>query len=536
MSAFERKRLENIANNNAILSGISTTADKIIPKPAPPKPKRASTPRVKREPVKKEPARPTRQSSRLAGLEADSEVLKRKLDVEAEAELAKAKAKKMRVSGDLTLGDITVEGRKWENSVDGLALLKGLGVRGAQPGVRTFTDDDVKDTKNKGLKDLRLRMSGLKLYEKWAVNGTSKPNHRLNDDGCSLTISVATDIKLVPQRIYSMCFHPTEEKPIIFAGDKEGAMGVFDASQPAPQIDDDDDDEEADYPDPIISAFKTHSRTISSLHFSPSDSNAIYSASYDSSIRKLDLDKGVSTEVFAPSSSSDDLPISAIDIPSTHPNTVIFSTLQGSLGRQDQRTKPSSAEIWGLTDQKIGGFSLHPQNPHLIATASLDRTLKIWDLRKITGKGDLRHPVLLGEHESRLSVSHASWSSSGSIATSSYDDRIKIYSFPLAGEWKAGHDIPSKEMQPTVQIPHNNQTGRWVTILKPQWQRNPQDGWQKFVIGNMNRFVDVFAEDGEQLAQLGGDGITAVPAVAHFHPTKDWVAGGTASGKLCLWQ
>ncbi|KAK3484514.1 WD repeat-containing protein NCU09302/NCU11420 [Neurospora hispaniola] len=512
MSEFERKRLENIAYNNAILSGISTTADKIIPKPAPPKPKRASTPRVKREPVKKEAARPTRQSSRLAGLEADSAVLKRKLDIEAEEEAAKAKAKKMRVSGDLNLGDITVEGRKWESSADGLALLKGLGVRGAQPGVRTFTEKDVKHTKDKGLKDLRLRMSGLKLYEKWAVN----------------------DIKIVPQRIYSMCFHPTEEKPIIFAGDKEGAMGVFDASQPTPKIE--DDDEDAEYPDPIISAFKTHSRTISSFHFSPTDANAIYSASYDSSIRKLDLDKGISTEIFAPSSSSEDLPISAIDIPTTDPNMIIFSTLHGSLGRQDQRTKPSSAEIWGLTDHKIGGFSLHPRHPYLVATASLDRTLKIWDLRKITGKGDLRHPALLGEHESRLSVSHASWSSSGQIATSSYDDRIKIYSFPSAGEWKAGHDIPAKEMQPTVEIPHNNQTGRWVTILKPQWQRNPQDGWQKFAIGNMNRFVDVYAEDGEQLAQLGGDGITAVPAVAHFHPTKDWVAGGTASGKLCLWM
>lgn len=172
MSAFERKRLENIANNNAILSGISTTADKIIPKPTPPKPKRASTPRVKREPVKKEPLRPTRQSSRLAGLGADSEVLKRKLEVEAEVEAEKAKAKKMRVSGDLNLGDIQVEGRKWENGLDGLAALKGLGVRGAQPGVRTFTDEDVNGTADKGLKDLRLRMSSLKLYEKWPVAGT----------------------------------------------------------------------------------------------------------------------------------------------------------------------------------------------------------------------------------------------------------------------------------------------------------------------------------------------------------------------------
>jgi len=331
-----------------------------------------------------------------------------------------------------------------------------------------------------------------------------------------------------------MGFHPTESKPIIFAGDKEGAMGVFDASQDAPEAD--DDDEEADYPDPIISAFKTHSRTITSFHFSPGDENAVFSASYDSSIRKLDLDKGVSIEVFSPADAKEELPISAIDMPSSDPNIIIFSTLHGSLGRHDIRTKSSAADIWGLTDSKIGGFSLHPVYPHLVATASLDRTLKIWDLRKITGKDDLRHPALLGEHQSRLSVSHASWSSAGHIATSSYDDRIKIYSFPDASKWVAGHDIPDKEMNPVHQIPHNNQTGRWVTILKPQWQRNPRDGLQKFVIGNMNRFVDVYAADGEQLAQLDGDGITAVPAVAHFHPTLDWVAGGTASGKLTLWM
>ncbi|KAJ4286191.1 hypothetical protein N0V88_008093 [Collariella sp. IMI 366227] len=455
ISAFERKRLENIANNNAILSGISTTADKIIPKPAPPKPKRAAAPRVKREPVKREqPTRATRQSSRLAGLDADSDTLKRKFEVEAEAEAEKAKAKKMRVSGDLNLGDIKVEGNRWGGG------LKGLPVRGAQPGVRTFTDEDVDGTADETLKKLRVRMSGLQLYEKWPV----------------------PDLKIVPQRIYSMGFHPTESKPIIFAGDKEGAMGVFDASQ-NPQFDD-NEEEDSDYPAPVISAFKTHSRTITSFHFSPVDSNAVFTASYDSSIRKLDLDKGISMQIFAPTDVDDDLPISAIDIPSTDPNMIIFSTLQGSLGRHDIRTKPTTAEIWGLTDQKIGGFSLHPLHPHLVATASLDRTLKIWDLRKLTGRGDERAPALLGAHESRLSVSHASWSSAGHVATSSYDDRIKIYNFADAGKWSAGVELSEEVMKPAKQVVHNNQTGRWVTILKPQWQRNPRDGLQKFVMGN----------------------------------------------------
>jgi hypothetical protein len=72
--------------------------------------------------------------------------------------------------------------------------------------------------------------------------------------------------------------------------------------------------------------------------------------------------------------------------------------------------------------------------------------------------------------------------------------------------------------------------------LRAQWQQFPQDGVQRFCIGNMNRFVDIYTAKGQQLAQLGGDGITAVPAVAKFHPTLDWVAAGTASGKLCLWM
>lgn len=307
-------------------------------------------------------------------------------------------------------------------------------------------------------------------------------------------------------------------------------MGVFDASQVVPEVDDDED-----LPDPVISAFKTHARTITSFVFSPIDANAVFTSSYDSSIRKLDLDKGVSVQVFAPENANEDLPISALEIPVAEPNMLFFSTLDGSVGRYDTRA-PDSLELWSLSEQKIGGFCMHPLHPYLLATASLDRTMKVWDLRKMSGKGELKHPTLLGEHESRLSVSHASWSAGGHVATSSYDDTIKIYDFSEASKWKPGQNIDAKTMEPAHIIRHNNQTGRWVTILKPQWQKNPKDGIQRFTIGNMNRFVDVYAADGSQLAQLGGEGISAVPAVAHFHPSMDWVAGGTASGKLCLWQ
>lgn len=154
----------------------------------------------------------------------------------------------------------------------------------------------------------------------------------------------------------------------------------------------------------------------------------------------------------------------------------------------------------------------------------------------IKGKGEDAHPALLGEHNSRLSVSHASWSRGGHIATSSYDDTVKIYDMSDATKWKAGKELEGSVLEPASTIRHNNQTGRWVTILKPQWQISPADGVDKLAIGNMNRFIDIYDSKGEQLAQLEGDGITAVPAVAEFHPTNNWVAGGTGSGKLCLWK
>jgi WD40 repeat protein len=316
-----------------------------------------------------------------------------------------------------------------------------------------------------------------------------------------------------------------------------GNLGLFDASQTGPEIkaeDNDDAEEPEDEPEPAITAFKIHSRTISCLLFPP-DPNSLYSGSYDSSVRKLDLQKGVAVEAWAPPEMDDDWPISSIAIPASNPNLLYFSTLNGQFGFHDMRTK-SDSEIWQLSDKKIGGFSLHPLNEHLAAVASLDRTLKIWDLRKVTGKGDAQQPSLVGEHVSRLSVSHAAWSAAGHVATSSFDNTVKVYNFSSAGSWEVGYKLAEEDLEPMASIKHNNQTGRWVTVLKPQWQQRPEDGIQKFVIGNMNRFVDVYTADGEQLAQLGGDNITAVPAVCQFHPTRDWVAGGTGSGKLCLWM
>lgn len=169
MSAFERKRLENIAANRAILTDISYASKKLIPdKISTPKSTQSSKKsRGRTEVIRREPLRATRMSSRLAGIDADNDASKRALSSELEKEATHARSKKQRLSQDLQLGDVIVEGRKWGGGVDGLSAI----TRGAAPGVRTFTAADVKETTDDELRDLRLRMNSLKLYEHWYPNG-----------------------------------------------------------------------------------------------------------------------------------------------------------------------------------------------------------------------------------------------------------------------------------------------------------------------------------------------------------------------------
>lgn len=181
VSEFERKRLANIQANQAELKKLSKTADKVQPAPAPrPKPKTTSAPRKRAAPVIKTEARPTRTSSRLAGVEADSETAKRKAEVEYEYEQLQRAAKKMRRSEDLKYSDMLVEGKKYNK---GEEFLSGI-MKGAHPYVRTFTEDDIKETTDEGLKALREKMSGLELYEGYEPNRRCIPRH----DGSLLTL------------------------------------------------------------------------------------------------------------------------------------------------------------------------------------------------------------------------------------------------------------------------------------------------------------------------------------------------------------
>ena len=303
LSDYELKRQENIAKTQALLRNlemeaaqaglgptnkarVSTSSKQKSKKPAPKK-------------IKQEEIVPRRTSSRLKGIEADSDKAKRKAEEEFVAIKEADRAKRQRISGAFNFSDITVVGKGFDRGGNFLSI-----VGPANPYERTFDAEDVKETTDKELRALRERMSGLQLWEDYEPN----------------------EIKITPERIYAMGMHPTTEKPLVFAGDKLGNLGICDASQKVAEVKQ-EDDEDADEEGPQITTLKPHTRTIHTFQFSPHDSNALFSASYDSTVRKLDLAKGVAVEVYAPSNADDDAPLSGLEISKDDPNMLYFSTL-----------------------------------------------------------------------------------------------------------------------------------------------------------------------------------------------------------------
>ena len=98
--------------------------------------------------------------------------------------------------------------------------------------------------------------------------------------------------KVTPDRIYSVCTHPSESKLICGAGDKQGYIGLWDVDAPSSE-----DNHNG------VHLFRVHSRPICCLEWASSDS--MISASYDGSVRRLNVETGTFQEIFATYDDSD---------------------------------------------------------------------------------------------------------------------------------------------------------------------------------------------------------------------------------------
>lgn len=181
ISDYERMRQENIAKTQALLRNLELEAAEAGLAPtsrstASSRPKlKAKKPVAKK--IKVEDVTPRRVSSRLKGIEADSETAKRKAEDEYTAQREADRVRRQRISEAFNFSDIVVSGAEWDKDGKFASI-----VAPAKPYQRTFNTDRVKETTDKELRVLRERMMGLQLWETFGP----------------------TQIKLTPERIVGL--------------------------------------------------------------------------------------------------------------------------------------------------------------------------------------------------------------------------------------------------------------------------------------------------------------------------------------------
>lgn len=400
--------------------------------------------KVKREKKNELPA-PRRTSARLAGIVADSEVAHQKYEEEAAAQRELERLKRLRRSGDFRLGDLQ------DDESDPTIMHTMLHELARVPFDRAEFERESEGAR-KELKQIRDEMREMQLFERWSPR----------------------QITITPERIYYIGMHPSPVKPLVFAGDKVGNLGIWDVFGSIEQ----DGDQV-----PLVTSYKFHSRSISQFLFSPTDVTKLYTSSYDTTIRVLDLIAGVATEVYYPPEDTDP-PISSVQI-QPNGNIMLFSNFQGEVGKLDLRepAKNRKTTLYSLHEKKIGGLSVFPNMGEIIATSSLDRTMKIWDLRKLSPK----NPVLCGEYEASKSISCSEFNRQGDIVATSYDDTLSVFNGIAGPDSPVGKNLGT--LVPSERILHNNQTGRYVSVLKARWHERPENGFEKFCVGNMARYL-----------------------------------------------
>ncbi|TIB34551.1 hypothetical protein E3P84_01765 [Wallemia ichthyophaga] len=564
MGSDERQRLKNIEENNRLLEQLglgeaskevfgkrSHDSDDAKPRQQKQQKQQPAKKRVKREEdadkaVAADP--PRRSSRRVPTTEEDKKASREQLETELERE-AQRKDEKRRIEHETRRNDMPILELLKRDPVEYIHSKKcGESVKKEEKAKKENDedeDDEEDDDENDEL--IAKELSGylasrpaiprpIHSVEDEKDTNSSDSVHKYKERANSLVFK--TIQKVTSNRIHSMQYHPDKESDLVFAGDKYGQLGIlkYDADKDTAQI----------------WRLQPHviGSPISCIRFDASDSRKAFTTSYDCTIRQLDFESGLSTQLFRSNDGYEQETnrlITHLDIPHQTPSLLHAADNGGGLSLKDMRESRDRGVRYVLSKNKLGSVSINPSNEQQVCVASNDHAVRIFDMRMVKKHCNTLEPITEDEddlpyYDNReeigmlhrtihgKAVTSAYYSPTGSnILSTSFDNTVKVF---------------DDKLNVVNSIKHNNETGRWLSVFRMQWI-NPAP-WTgvptSFITPSMKRSLEMWTMgDRAPSADLvDTENITAVPAVVSAKPFTGLddlsIAGGNGSGKVVLFM
>ncbi|XP_075423596.1 DNA damage-binding protein 2 [Ascaphus truei] len=187
-------------------------------------------------------------------------------------------------------------------------------------------------------------------------------------------------------------------------------------------------------------------------------------------------------------------------------------------------------EVWKLRlhKKKVTHVEFNPRCDWLLATASVDQTVKLWDLRNIKDKSSCLHTLPHGRGVN--SAYFSPWDGSKLLTTDQHSE-IRVYS---ASDWSKPQRI----------IPHPHRQFQHLTAIKATWHprydlivagRYPDPLFPGYTADEL-RTVDVFdGQSGNIMCQLYDPYASGIVSVNKFNPMGDLLASGMGFNIL-IWS